>query len=265
MLWTRIAGRHPFALPLLLMLTACTEPGQTEIARGNLLASQSKFEQAVAAYQAAAKAAPTKARPRELLGHLLFDLGRKEDARAAYEDARRVEPGAALEAEIGLARLDGEAQRFDSALARLNAVLGKHPNNLYALLSKANVEIRRGASGDIEAAIEDTAKAMAMDPKSPSVLYTRGCSFIAAKQYDEARKAFRALEETHPSSPLAWYGNARLASAQGDKVAALASLREAKSRAQGLPGGWHADEVRADPAFRHLSTDPEFESIVASP
>src|SRR5260370_22685191 len=95
----------------LFLSGACVEPGQTEIARGNVLASQKKFEEALAAYRRAAEAAPHKARPRELLGHLLFDLGPSADARAAYAAALKLEPGNALEPQIGPARLDSEAGR----------------------------------------------------------------------------------------------------------------------------------------------------------
>ncbi len=248
----------------LFLSGACVEPGQTEIARGNVLASQRKFEEALAAYRRAADAAPHKARPRELLGHLLLDLGRSADARAAYTAALQLEPGNALEAQIGLARLDTEEGRSDEALAQLNEVLRQHPDNLYALLSRANVEMRRARPGDADLAVADTAKAMAIDPKNPSVLYTRGCSFLAAKAYESAAPAFERLRQTHPASPLGWYGAARLASARGDRSAAIENLRQARSRANALPGGWDSREVRRDPAFQFLQKDPQFAQIVNS-
>src|SRR5688500_2225998 len=89
-------------LPLLALPQGCAEPGSTEIARGNVLSSQRKFDDAIAAYRAAAQAAPKRARPRELLGHVLFDRGDRAGARAAYEDALNVEPKVALEARIGI-------------------------------------------------------------------------------------------------------------------------------------------------------------------
>lgn len=249
---------------ILICLAGCSEPGQTEIARGNVLASQKKYADALAAYQAAAAAQPRKAHPRELAGHLLFDLGRSAEARSAYEDAVGREPEDALEAKIGLARLDAEDQRFDDALQRLNGILEKNPENLYALLSRATVALRRGNPGDLEVALADTAKAMAIDSNSAAVLYARGSAFIAAKDFEQAKKAFGLLEHAHPRSPLAFYGYARLASAQGDRTAAIANLRQARSRAEDLPGGWNPREVRADPAFNKFKDDPEFTQIVDS-
>src|SRR6266852_875637 len=120
---------------ILVLVAGCSEPGQTEIARGNVLASQKKYADALAAYQAAAAAQPRRAHPQELAGHLLFDLGRSAEARIAYQEAVKREPQDALEAKIGLARLDAEDQRFDDALQRLNGILEKNPQNLYALLS----------------------------------------------------------------------------------------------------------------------------------
>jgi tetratricopeptide (TPR) repeat protein len=256
----------------LIALAACNEPGQTEIARGNVLASRRQFDAAIEAYRAAAKAEPNRARPRELLGHVLFDLHRYPEALAAYQDAERVEPQAALEARIGRARIDAEEGRLDDAFGALSEVLTRAPDNLYALLSRANVAIRRGKAGDAEQAIQDTAQAMRIDRKNASALYTRGCAFIAAKETDpgwqpKAEEAFRLLDQEHPGSPLASYGRARAAAAHAtpDRLAVLANLKEARQRAEHsseLSGGWKAQEVKSDPAFRALKDDSDFAAVV---
>jgi tetratricopeptide (TPR) repeat protein len=247
------------------LCAACTQPGQTEIARGNVLASRNDFNGALEAYRAAAQAAPGKAHPREVLGHLLFDLGRTAEARAAYEDALRVEPQVALEARIGLARLDADAGSFDRAVERLTQVLNQQPNNLYALLSRASVELRRGNAQDAERAIADTAVAMTIDAKSAAVLYLRGSSFLAARQFTEAQAAFQLLEEKHPDIPLAWYGYARVASARGDKAAALRQLRVAREKAQRPPNEWNSSDVLRDPTLQALQGDPEFAAAIGAP
>src|SRR5262245_48836466 len=230
----------------------CTQPGHTEIARGNVLATRKDFEGALQAYRAAAEAAPNRAHPRELLGHLLFDSGRPAEARAAYQDALRVEPEAALEARLGLARLDAEAGEFDRATQRLSEVLEKQPNNLYALLSRASLELRAGGPEAAQRAIADTAKAMAIDQKSSAVLFLRGSSFLAAGDLGQAQAAFELLEHTHSASPLAWYGYARVASARGDKAAALRHLRNARDKALGRAEEWKSSDILSDPALRWL-------------
>src|SRR5687767_11733501 len=124
----------------LVFCAGCNEPGQTEIARGNVLASQKKFDEAIEAYKAAGRAAPNKARPRELLGHVYFDQKRYAEARAAYEDALKAEPATAIEAEIGLARIAAEENRIPEAIDQLGKVLEKQPRNVYALLSRAHLD-----------------------------------------------------------------------------------------------------------------------------
>src|SRR5262249_3386059 len=151
---------------------------------------------------------------------------------AAYEDALRVEPDSAIEARIGLARLDVEEHRLDRAIKRLSEVLERQPKNLYALLSRASVELQRGEKDDAERAIADTATAMTIDPEGSAVLYLRGSSFLAAHQSSSAEEAFSLLEKLHPSLPFAWYGYARVASARGDKAAALRHLRTARGKAR---------------------------------
>ncbi len=247
-----------------LSLAACTEPGSTEIARGNVLASAKKLDEAAEAYRAGAAAAPKRARPRELLGHVLSDKGDVAGARAAYEDALAVEPKAALEARIGIARLDADQNKLDDALLRMSEVLKEQPKNVYALLSRATLSIRRGTPTDIEQAIQDTANAMTVDEKNASVLYTRGCAFLAAKDFDKANDAFALLEKQHPSTPLAAYGRARVAGARAEKLQALSNLELARAKATHLPGGWRAEEVKRDPAFAQWREDPEFIRIVSN-
>lgn len=260
--------RSPFPALLLclpLLSAGCYEPGQTEIARGNVLASQRKLGEAVEAYRAAAKVAPQKARPRELLGHVLFDLHRLPEAKAAYEDAIRVDPQAALEAQIGLARLEAEEGHLGAAIDHLGQVILRQPGNVYARLSRANVAMRRGEPADAELAVTDTAAAMQVDASNPSVLYTRGCAFIAAADLPKAQESFELLAKAHPQSPLAPYGLARVAGARKARADVILQLREARARAKGIPGAWKVEEVRDDPAFTFMKADPELLKELSEP
>jgi tetratricopeptide (TPR) repeat protein len=251
-------------LSWMALASGCNDPGQTELARGNVFASRHQFDEAIQAYRQAAQAQPKRARPRELLGHVLFDLGRFDEAAQAYRDAQTVDPEGALEARIGLARVAAEKGDLPSALATLGEVLHRHPDNLYALLSRANLAVRRGQTQDATLALADTAEAMKIDPKNASVLYTRGCAFIAAKELDQADEAFARLGAAHPQSPLAAYGRARIASAKGlgHKDDVLKYLAESRSKAGQLAEGWKADEVESDPAFRAFKGDAEFERTI---
>lgn len=247
-----------------LALAGCQEPGATEVARGNVLASRGQYDEAVAAYRAAAAAAPRSARPLELLGHLLQDRGRGAEARAAYQHAVQLEPEQALEARLGLAKLDASEGKLDDAIRRLGEVLQRQKGNLFALLSKAQLELKRAGPKDAEAALEDTAQAMAIDQKNAPVLYTRGLAFLAAGQPEQAAEAFQLLQQAHPSSPLWAYGLAKVAAARADRQGVLDRLKEAKDRAA-PQSGWSLDEVKKDPAFAALREDPAFSAVVGGP
>ncbi len=248
-----------------LALAACSDAGQAELARGNVLASQKKLEPAAEAYREAARALPGKARPLELLGHVLFDLGQRPEARAAYAGAAKAEPGLAIDAEIGLARLDAEEGKLAEALTRLDDTLKTHADSLYARLSRANLLMRRGADGDARRALEDTEAALVTDPANAAALYTRGCAFIAAHQIEPARQAFLRLERADAASPLSSYGLARAAGAANDRAEAIHHLREAKRRARAVAGAWKPDQVRADPAFRFMQDDADLARILSEP
>jgi Flp pilus assembly protein TadD len=239
------------------LLAGCQEPGAAEIARGNVLTSRGQYGEAVTAYKAAAAAAPKSARPLELLGHLLTDRGRGAEAREAYRQAVQLQPQEALEARLGLARLDAAEGKLDEAISGLTEVLGMQKGNLFALLSRAQLQLKRGKAGDVEAALQDTAQAMMVDQKNATVLYTRGLAFLAAGQPDQSAEAFALLERAHPKSPLWAYGQAKVAMAKGDKAGALDALRKARERAA-PESGWSAEDVRKDPAFAPLEDDPAF-------
>lgn len=243
-----------------LGLAACSEPGQTEMARGNALASRGQLDQAIEAYRAASAAASGKARPRELLGHALFGRRRLAEARGAYQEALRLEPPA-LEARIGLSRIEAEEGKLDQAIERLGEILSAQPRNLHARLSRAHLYLRRAGAGDAQRAIEDTALAMRAAPKNASVLYTRGCAFLAAGEASGAREAFELLGRAHPDSPLAPYGLARVSAAQGKETDVVLHLRQTREKAQRLPGAWEPEQIEKDPAFQFIKEKKDFQEV----
>lgn len=257
--------RAPLLCLLLTLSLSCQDQGQTEIARGNILASRGRHDEAAAAYRAAAERSPRDPAPRLLLGNLEADRGRTADARAAFEDALRVDPGA-VEARLGLARLHVAQGEVDPAIAQLSQVIDAQKNNLYALLSRAQLSLRRGGDAGVEQALQDTARAMMVDERNASVLYTRGLAFLAAGKPGEAEEAFRLLAGAHPRSPLSSYGLAKVAAARGEVDRALAALTEARQKAGALgEAAWKREEVRQDPSFAALREDPRFKAAVEGP
>lgn len=257
--------RAHFAAFVIVGLAACSEPGQAEIARGNVLVNARRYDDAIEAYKAACRAAPKQARPRELLGHALFDRQRWPEARAAYQEALALQPTAALEAQLGLARVDAQEEKLDAAIDRLTTLLERHPESVYARLSRASLVLRRNRPGDAELALADTAAALQLDPTGGPALYTRACAQLGARQLDQAAQTLEALEKAQPGSALAAYGMARVAAARGARLDVLLHLREAKKRARSTPGGLQLAAVRSDSAFRSMKEDPDFIREVSEP
>jgi tetratricopeptide (TPR) repeat protein len=194
------------------------------------------------------------------LGHALFDQNQLDEAKAAYVRAVQLDPQA-LDAHLGLARLKAKQGDTDGAIAELTFVLGRQKGNLFALLSRAQLKLKRGSAEDLEGALQDTAQAMLVDAKNGPVLYTRGLVFLAAGKADHAQAAFELLASVHPSSPLAPYGLAKVFLKKGDRPSAIDALKRAKERAT-PSSGFSPDELRKDPAFAELSSDPAFASAV---
>jgi tetratricopeptide (TPR) repeat protein len=229
----------------------------------------------VSEYAAAARLSPKSELARERLGDTLYDLGRKDEALAAYRDAARVDP-TAVTARIGAARILSDKGDFAEARKELSAALERAPTNLFALLSRGNLAAR---ANDPKAALEDYATAVHLKSDNVPALTHYGLALLEDGQIDPAERTFDRVVKLAPDSPTGWYGRARIAAARGDGRAAGAALAEAEKRIlpdaranlheQGVPDAAleaRAQEearttrtrLREEPAFARLSADPGF-------
>lgn len=238
------------ALSAMLLLLGCSAPGDVEIAEGNRLAAQGKLDDAAASFRAAATKSQ-RARPRELLGAVLHAAGKLDDARTVWLEAVQLEPESSADAQLGLSRIDSERGDQAAALDRLERLLQRQPRAPQVRLLRAVVYLRRNGDGDVDRALEDTELALKALPQSADAQYARGNALLAAHKVDEARALFEHMPKTAES---AW-GQARVAAAQSRHIDVMVHLREAKVAAD---GGWVAQRVREDPAFRYLWEDPDF-------
>jgi Tfp pilus assembly protein PilF len=248
----RLSLKMARAGALIAMLCAgCSTPGDSELNEGNRLASLGRLDEAAVSYRAAC-AKTQRARPRELLGMVLHEAGKTDDARTAWLEAVALEPDAP-DAQLGLARIDSEREDHAAALDRLDRLVQRQPSRADARLQRAIVLLRRNAEGDVDRALADTELALRSAPKEPDALYVRANALLAAKRLDEAGRLFEALKLTRPL--LAAWGKARLAAAEQRNIDVIVHLREAREASD---AGAFASRVRQDPAFRYLWDDPEF-------
>lgn len=246
---------------LLLALFGCEGKGEALIAKANSLAQKGQLDDAAKAYDEASKLLPTDSRPLELLGNVKLEKADVAGARAAFEQALKLNP-ASVDSLLGLGRLEGQAGNFDQALQFLAQAVDKAPDRVDVRAWRAVFLLARGAPADVELALKDADTALLQAPGDSSALYVRGNALIAAKRFDDAREAFSELGRLQPQSPLSDYGLARVAAAQADRIGALAQLRSAQEKSKTFPKALSPADIRKDPAFRFLENDPDFQTLV---
>ena len=143
--------------------------------RGNRAYQAGRFEEALAAYESYAIAAPDVAQPYSLKGDALAALGRFEEANGAY--TRAIENLARPMISIG-----GRGIVGSSIAATMSRTLYYNRGNV------------RAASGDHNGAVADYDAALrqGMEPKT-YVLFNRGTSKFALGMFQEAHDDFEAV------------------------------------------------------------------------
>jgi tetratricopeptide (TPR) repeat protein len=246
---------------VLLALCGCEDRAQSLVGKGNAFAAKGKLDDAAKAYDEAARLVPTDSRPLELLGNVKLEQQDLTAARAAFEQALKLNP-TSVEALVGLGRIEGESGRLDPALDYLSRAVDKSQDGSYAMLWQSVYLLRRGTAVDLEVALERADHALTAKASDPSWIYVRGNALVARKDFANAKAAFDELLRIAPQSPLADYGLARLAAAHGDRLGALAQLRQAREKSKADGRSLPPEQVRKDPAFRFLENDPDFSQLV---
>ncbi len=228
----------------MLVVVACRGRDELGVREANAAAARGELGQAEARARQACDQSPDNARLAALHGTLLWQLGRVDDARQAWQHAAELDPGQPVArrglAAVGLAVADGGlALAADDALLHARALL------------------LRGAPNDAQAAIDLLPEARATSPEAG---YVRGCALTAAAKYPEAQRAFESVRERAPA--LAAFGLARLAAARGQAGEALHQLAAARTAAG---AHWSPQAVVADPAFAFLTDSGDFKALLSSP
>lgn len=242
------------------VFTGCLRAGEARLREGNQAARDGRLEDARKAFEAAAEALPTDPRPRELLGNVLFELGRPDEARAAWQQAL-TQDAQSQAAHLGLARLALDAQDAGAAIEALGSAPSATDPSLAAEAATVRglALLERGGANDAEAALLAADEALRHAPGHAEALYVRGGALLVLGRYSDAQSALDELSTKHPASPLGPYGLARLAAAQGRATDVLLHLTAAKSAAGPT---WRPERVAKDPAFAFLSTSEGFLALV---
>ena len=150
------------------------------------------------------------------LGQAHASLGRFDEARAAFEAALKSSPDYAR-AHLGLARLQAVQKDLSGALATVDALLAKSPQDSDAWNFRADL-LRAAEKG--EQAIQAYGKALALNPKLLSAHSAIITAHLRAQKPDLAGKQLEAMEKTAPKHPQTFYMKALVAYSTRDMPAA---------------------------------------------
>ncbi len=208
-----------------LSLITRLEPGDA-IARnnlGNALYELGRSEEATAAYREALRLDPGEAVYDNNLGNALYELGRHEEATAAYREALRLNPGeAAYDNNLGNALC--ELGRYDEAAAAYREALRLDPAEAGYHTNLGNTLAFLGRYDEAETVHRE---ALRLTPGDVETANNVGYTLIGQGRYDEAETAYRAGLRLDPSDTNAYNGLGHVLSGLGRHGEAEAAYREA--------------------------------------
>lgn len=164
-----------------------------------------------------------------LLARALTALDRFDEARAAIDTALKLQAGfvPALMEDAALARRSGDMRR---AAARLRAVIARVPPEpvLHAELARA-----LAATGEADAALQETARALALAPSHPEATLLRAELLAARGDVAGAERECRRLLSAQPGHAGAWAALGEVELLAGRPAAAADCARRAAQLAPG--------------------------------
>ena len=181
---------------------------------GDILRAAGRLDEARGRYRAALAADPNEPRARAGKARLFLEDGDREGALA-------LDP--ALDADalaLRLAWADAEAKAGDlrAAIAKLDAILARHPDYVGALVRRGDFHRRLG---EIAAAHRDLETAVGVDAVSPEARFRRGLLKRDLEDLEAARDDFNRAIALDPDFVPAYVARGALYQAAGHQAAAI--------------------------------------------
>lgn len=154
-----------------------------------------KPEDALAAYEQAAKLAPKDPEPHLSAGLLFEKQSKFADAEHEYKEALAIDP-ASPDAATGLANIYMQGRRFPEAEAALRKVVEQRPED-----AATHIQLGRilAAEGKNDAALEEIQVGVKLNPNDSSVQRDLADLYEKAGKNQEAESAYRTLLAAHPN------------------------------------------------------------------
>jgi tetratricopeptide (TPR) repeat protein len=153
-------------------------------------------------------------------------LGDSEHAVADYTDALRIDPRNEF-ALVHRANVYEYLDRYADAVADFDKAVeidSSAWNHNLACWERAAF-----VGQELDRAKSECDKAVALDPKNPEILDSRGMLRLKLKQYQGAWADYDAAIKLNPKNASYWYGRAMAERAQGKTAAARADITKAKA------------------------------------
>ncbi len=175
--------------------------------------SAGAFEEAVAAYRRAVAANPRSLDAWEYLGRSLHELGRGDEALAAFDSALDLAGGRASHLAVASALILLNSRRPDAALELLRLETVRSPDALELRLLEARALVLTGRLGE---ALISAESAVRRAPDNADAVYMRGAVRIGLRSFADAESDLRRALELAPDHTAAMSDLAALRRQQGD-------------------------------------------------
>ena len=153
-------------------------------------------------------------------------LGDSEHALADFAESLRLDPHEIF-ALVNRGDLYERLHRYSDAVADFDKAVEVEPSAWHHNMACWERAAFLGA--ELDRAKSECDKAVALDPKNPEILDSRGMLRFKLKQYDAAWADYDAAIRLNAKMPSYWYGRAMAERAQGKTAAARADIAKAKA------------------------------------
>lgn len=233
------AGRKAEAVPLLRdLLARSPRLGEGWEQLGSTLTELGRHDEALAAYQKALEISGGAPHVAVTTGTVLLALGRLEEARA---HARLGLAGSPAGAHALLARVAIEEEDLAGAEREARAAIAARGERVGPLLTLAQVLTRSGRLDEALALVQEAERDLAADGGDqtfPGLRFVRGDVLARLGRAGEAEADLIAEIREAPHDPRAYTALAALYAAAGEPAAAVATLRALVEGNRGSPIAW---------------------------
>ena len=224
--------------------------------QGNALFFESRYDDAIAAYDRAIALNPELYEAWFTKASTLMIVQRYEEASRAYQFATQLKPES-YDAWVGQGNALRKSQQSEAAIAAFAEAIALKPEDPLAVFNRGTA---KADCTDLPGAISDYDQALALKPDFAKAALRRGQLLQQMGDHREAIAAFdQVIELNGADTGDAGYSKAVSHSAQGETELAIAALKTA------LASGNFQGQAQQDPALAPLQDLPAFQALFQGP